>query len=514
MVIFSFMILMFPANQKLNGITVIGGMDLKHMEPILHLTLPMVEQSTWLRFRPSNSVRWGLESIPAKYIRFLEFKFDTEDDKFSIGYMRIEGRSIYCRVPTMITHQVREYDDSNKENFLEKFEDFLHSSMSLDSVLNLEKIRITLNIHEAVRNSLALERGISPWLVDPRSQLIAAPTPKSGLCAFCKQPIENNSPKHYYCMAKKLPSLIMEYKPTASDKDLKDCFCVCACCNEKAEILAGITLAYEEEYYPEELPLPHFEMTPPSHELMGKNQALTNEATSAYINEESSLLWATGGYQKLEKDETKELELFIVQQAIVLRLVVETKCDNISIYDENNDELEMNRLNEDEVEYKFKVQPITQRLKFSLKAVGDEAALTRIRAHFIRTEFPLEEVKIHEPEKLKVRAVASQPVIDSSYDPISRTETFKLTIPSRIIEMQIEVVASKGVSSPLSFYLAFYRKNEFIESTHVILPEASHGSKLWYNIGGEKGTNADKICVFYCDRVPNLKPHNIKFVLK
>lgn len=514
MVIFSFMILMFPANQKLNGITVIGGMDLKHMEPILHLTLPMVEQSTWLRFRPSNSVRWGLESIPAKYIRFLQFKFDTEDNKFSIGYMRIEGRSIYCRVPTMITHQVREYDDANKENFIEKFEDFIHSSMNLDEVLNLEKIRITLSVHEAIRNQLALERCISPWLLDPRSQLIAAPTPKAGFCAFCKQPIENNAPKYYYCMAKKLPSLIMQYKPQQSDKDLKDCFCVCSNCNEKAEILAGITLAYEEEYYPEELPLPHFEMTPPSLELMEKNQVLTNEATSAYINEESSLLWATGGHQKLEKDEEKELELFIVQQAIVLRFVVETKCDNIAIFDENKNQLEMKRLNEDEVEYRFKEQPITQRLKFYLKAVDDEAVLTRIRAHFIRTEFPLEEVKVHEPEKLIARQTVSPPIIDWNYDSVSRTETFKLIKVLKIVEMQVEVVVSRGASSPLSFYLAFYKKDQFIESTHVILPEASHGSKLWYNIGGEKGTKADKICVFYCDRTPNLKPHNIKFVVK
>lgn len=504
MVIFSFMILMYPANQKLKGVTVSGGLDPDHMEQTLHLKLPMVEQATWLRFRPSNSVRWGLESIPDKYVRFLKFEFDSEDDKISIGYIKIEAKSVFCEIPTRIIKTTSIYDDSNRTQFIEIFNDFLKGPMQLDNVIELERLRFSLHISEEFRNRLALEKGISPWLVDSRSQLIAAP--KNNICAFCKQPL--NEIRHRYCQSAKLPSLISALKP---DQQNNSAFSVCDKCNEKAEKLALISEVYEFEFTPEDLPLPHFKVENPRYEMLDRNQVVTNEATAVFMNPDMSLLWKEGGSEIFKQDEEKSYELFVVQQGVFLCFIASTQDDNIDIYDENKKLLHKERINENEVRYAFEEQPITQRLKFSIKAVDHCASLTRLRAEYKRIEFPLEDVALHPNEKLKTGKIAVPPLIESSYDPLTRTETIRPMTSGKIVAMQVEMV-TKGASYSLSFYLGFYNNNkELIQVDHFILPEATHGSMLWYNIGG---ITADTVKVFYADRVAAFKPHNIRFVIE
>ena len=543
MVIISFMINMFPSNRRLRGVTVSGGPDLDHMEPIMKLMLPAVESTTWLRYRPSNAVRWGLEKIPVKYVRFLSFVFDAEGDRFSIGNMKIEGKSIFSGEPAKVLSRRENGDIQNKESFQQSFEDFVKTPMNLTNVLDLERIRITLSISEQLRNYLALQHGISPWRVDSRSQLIAAP--RTGFCAFCKSQIPNDAPSKAFKQAQNLPGLIAikEDKPkveknlstedlkessSASDvtgglddqdakskgKKLEDGFLVCSKCWDEAEAIAQITSAYEEEYHAVALPLPHFDLTGCSHEVSKNNQAYTNEATAAFLNIESSLLWPSGGSDELIQGELREYEMFIVQQAIILKLVVNTSdphIEDLLVRDENGMKLELNRVDDSCVEYLFKEQPITQRLKFSFKNCCAEERtikITRVQACYIIAQFPLEERPQYAPETLETGHHADIP---AQYDATSRTETFKLPKKTSLAAMYVEVASNNTTRSPLSFYLAFYNNKTFIETRHFILPEVSHGCKLWYNLA-KCPSEANIAKIFYNDRIPILKPHNIKFV--
>ena len=79
--------------------------------------------------------------------------------------------------------------------------------------------------------------------------------------------------------------------------------------------------------------------------------------------------------------------------------------------------------------------------------------------------------------------------------------------------MQVEMLVEKGSTTPLSLFIALYKSNEMIANRHIILPEVTNGTKLWYVIDKE-GILADTIKIFYADRFVSIRPHTIRFVIQ
>lgn len=663
MIFYSFMILLYPTNQNLNGISLTGGMDMAHMRPITDLTLPSVEQAIWLRYRPVNACRWGLEKAPKFYVRFLSFNFDCPDPTFSIGNIRIEGKSIFSgesetamttheernmkasqEIPKMpssqstpllskitglnkyrddyytsemgsgslsmltlncdsesldksiLAHQmisdnisddvseatnqneaivagVDENDEKinptslklqeNCERYKHSFQKFVRSARNLRDVLELEKIRVGLGLHEDIRIQLALENGISPWIADSRARLTTLTLHQ---CGFCR--MSHQDSMFYYFPSPIFPGLIKRSKFHE-----KGGFPVCPICNEIAENIANITEAYEANithimsYEHNETPnqssnssqnqsdapkstenelpnfselqtqndisnsnekqhnddlqrskLPHFSILPVDEDLCLHSRAETTESNSAFMNMQSSLLWDKNGSEFLIKGENRFYELFIVQLAVIVKLTI-TISNSIDVapfevFDEEGNPLKMDDVTHKEenttsFDFHFAVQPITKRLKFSIKAL-DNVELRKLKALYIIMKESPEDVQVHKKEQLKMPSLSNSiPYFDNS----SRTETLKLDKVSKITLMQVEMLVEKGSTTPLSLFIALYKSNEMIANRHIILPEVTNGTKLWYVIDKE-GILADTIKLFYADRFVSIRPHTIRFVIQ
>lgn len=663
MILFSFMILMYSSNQKLSTLSVKGGMNMSKMDKIIDLFIPAVESPIWLRFRPNNAVKWGFEKSPKRYIRFLSFEFESPEDTFSIGNIRIEARSVFCgeavtkntdsmssysnqqivktmapsrsspnlsslnqlidenennkssllvedndsiipkslsMEPSVAKSSTNEYlnensaseftdnivddnDDSaldskvdeDKEDRIQRFavsfDKFVRSPQNFASVLELEKVRIGLGLDEIARVRLALMKGISPWVADSRAKLAMVNLKE---CPFCR--LIHNEGVRFFCPSSVYPGLIK-----LSKFHEKGGFPVCKACNDLAENFANITNAYElhhslqvesginkeepkqievenesvneqknenddaeadEALGPDEINIvnhqserqhqideneerrkhdksiiPHFETCGINRELCKGLQASTHEANAAFTNVDSSLLWPNGGSEKLIKGEEKKYDLYIVHLAVVIKLVIKqsnkSEVPLFDVFDFNDKKLLFKKVtpnteeNIELFEFLFDEQPITQRLKFKIKA-NENVELTNLQAFYIITKFPPEEVKVHKSEKL-TEIIPSN--IYPTFNMNNRTDTLKLKKVSKIAKMMVEIVIEKSSTTPYSFYLSFYEKNNVVDVKHFILPEVANGTKLWYNLDG---IQADTIKAFYVDRIPAIKPHVLRFTLQ
>lgn len=673
MILFSFMILVYPANQNLRSLSVRGGMTVNKMEKIMETFIPAVEKPIWLRFRPNNAVRFGFEKSPKRYIRFLSLFFETPDDSFSIGNIRVEARSVFCgeaatstesqtislsksqisksmspsrsspsfssnaskndlqkqnessllasqndqnnehngliksismqpSVPKSATidglndemtskseitdnlsvsisdniddndanpiHQ--ETDENSIERFTQSFDKFVRSPQNLANVLELEKARVGLGLDEKTRVQIAINKGVSPWVADSRARLATINLKE---CPFCK--FSHTEGVKYYCPSAVFPGLIK-----TSKFHEKGGFPVCKGCSDIADIFSNITVSYELQYalthhnaISEEVPsseekeaeseiesddiekvdedevdfsneqskrqrqidqaearrrhdkkiIPHFGTCDINRELCKGLQASTHEANACFLNEESSLLWLEGGSEKLSKDEERKYDMFIVQMAVVLKLVITVKSSEnqqepfFDVLDFHGNCLSFKKLDSPIIkgddlasfEFHFDEQPITQRLKFTIRAKSD-IEMTNLQAFYIITKLPPEEVILHKSDPLKLVPLSgSYP----SFNMTNRTDSIKLSKLAKVTKMLVEFVVEKSSTTPYSFYLCFYRKNQLVDSMHYVLPEVSNGTKLWYNISND-GIETDTVKVFYVDRIASIKPHVLRFVFK
>ena len=133
-----------------------------------------------------------------------------------------------------------------------------------------------------------------------------------------------------------------------------------------------------------------------------------------------------------------------------------------------------------------------------------------LQAFYIITKLPPEEVTLHKSDPLKLVPLSgSYP----SFNMTNRTDSIKLSKLAKVTKMLVEFVVEKSSTTPYSFYLCFYRKNQLVDSMHYVLPEVSNGTKLWYNISND-GIETDTVKVFYVDRIASIKPHVLRFVFK
>ncbi|OHS94372.1 hypothetical protein TRFO_39457 [Tritrichomonas foetus] len=582
MIPFSLIILLFPSKQHLEGVTVQGGMSLSSMKSLTHLALPTVEQPMWCRYKLRNAGTQGIKPGKCGYARFISLDFEAEGT-FTIGSIKLEGRSIYSgealkdqanpennfstkkedlrSLPAselnerLLSHNVpldevqklpiwekvnrlrqilkasahQEEDDTKIAQYSNNFDQYFKSMMNLNDTLELEKLRVGLEVSEEIRFNQAIQKCLNPWLVDARSQLIAAPT---YLCAFCRMPVINETP-FYYAQSTVFPGMIEK-----SENKLG--FAVCANCNQLAENLAKGTEEYLQTVEPPNKSIPHFQ-TGKFQLVNGKIETFTTESTSAFLRfnqncknctnpttstpsltndscdsdrcncvSESceSLLWASGGSFQMRAGGIKDLEVFIVRQAVILKIRIESSSKYLTVFDGSGNQLE--KSSDDPLEFTSHDHPITQLLKFAIRA-DEDLTLHKIQVFYVCTEFPFEDLPKSAIEPPVFPLVS---VMNTQYDPNKRTEVLKLPNLAKITAVQIEMVVERGVSTPLSLCIAFYQKRQLIYSKHFVLPEVPNGAKMWYFFNNGFTIEADHIRVYYLDRVASCKPHILKFVIE
>jgi hypothetical protein len=65
---------------------------------------------------------------------------------------------------------------------------------------------------------------------------------------------------------------------------------------------------------------------------------------------------------------------------------------------------------------------------------------------------------------------------------------------------------------PVSFIIACYLEDAFVVQMHVIVPELDNGKKVWYAL--KESVEADCAKVFYVDRLANMRPHIVRFLVE
>lgn len=526
------LILLYPSNQNLQGINIQGGMTLDKMDFISELVIPDVERPVWCKFSIRNPEKNGFVPSKTSYVRFLSLEFEVDTETFSIGPIKFEARSSFSSEKTTIFNpdfikcSSREYNNDDlisfdtdittptenavSENlpdndlFVESFESLIATRFTLNDILMLEKFRLQHRVTEIFRFNLALEKGINPWLVDASSQLIAAPT---YLCAFCKKPILTGD-SFYYMPSSIYPGLLVN---SPNGANAKRAFPVCRDCRAQADNIVQITKELESHYTAPTYYRAHFSIEEKYHASSSKIESFTNEATSALVVNDTNypLLWSKGGSIWMKKGEIRRFHLFIVQQAVVKSIRIKASSSNLSVFDdETGAELEKT-VDKNHIDFNYKEQPITQLLRFTIRA-DEDIEINRVRAFYISTIFFNEDVPVAQQESFKPTSISN---LTTAFDANTRTDTAKMSQSYRILAVQVEMFIEPGVHTPLSLCFALYEKDQLVYSRLVLLPEVPLGSTLWYNFD-EEGVDADCIKIFYLDRSSSMKPHLFKFSIK
>jgi hypothetical protein len=501
MKLFSIMILLYPApfEKAATKVTIAGGLSLEDCPVLVDFALPVVTAPIWCRYRLWQAQRWALGIAPSQpYLRFLKLKFHTRGDSFSIGNLRIEGRSIFSHETSFSSSDLRTPDETAIERFGISFEQFLKSKRSLRDVLDLEKTRIGVRISESHLQNLALTAGINPWLADSQGQLLIRGI---STCALCDQPLEG---LRVVCFdhAKLLKGLITK----SGDRGP---FRVCPACLEIAENVAQTAEVYEEERVMAKLPLPHFVagvVTEPA--VITMSQALTSEATAAIAHGEESVLWNSGGSLTIPPHEERALEFFIVQFSIVREISVYVKAGRFSLIGHDGIEMAGAERSDGLWVFQFAEPQITQTISVTVKALDDEVEISRIQLLYIITEFPLET-----PAVIANPPAVSAPVANIQAQYSSGERTVHFSFPrANVSKFQLEVVVDRNFKVPISFYFAAYADSQLVYSQPFIVPELENGKKIWYVL--DEMVSADSVKIFFVDRWSAIKPHIVRLSLE
>ena len=498
MQLFSLIILLYPTqfNATATRMTVSVGMSLEEMSVIGEIGLPIVSSPLWCRYRFGLMERWALgNSVPERYGRFVSLKFDVTGDSYCLGNVKFETRSVFSGLPDLRPPPQPELDEESVKRFDISFDAFMQSKKTPKDVIELEKARLAIKIPERHREELALKAGMNPWLADADGQLRAAP---SYCCLACGKNLSQVEETTVYNF-KQHPVV----KGLFTKADLRSSIRICADCMEFAEGVSQMTDIYVDEVKPQSVGIPHFEAGNPKTDLLQRNQAVTFDSNAVVLNDRNTIVWEQEGSVKLEANESKDFELFVVQQAIVLQFLVRSSSSKIRLTSkgcsETPQEVEPGRYT-----FVFTEQPITQRLKFTVQAGDEPAEISQIQLLYIITEFPLET-----PELMK----QTPPVTTKPNSPIGyysaqkRTDLFKFP-KGTLKRFQLEVVVDKNVPVPISFIVACYQDDTFVHAEHFIMPEAPNGSVLWYTLS--QGVVCNSMKIFYVDRLTMIKQHNVR----
>lgn len=502
-------ILLYPSKQRLSKMTINGGMTLDTLQKVSEITLPAVEEETWCRYKFLQENHYGLPHSSCGYVRFMTLEFTVDLDLYKIGPMKFEGRSIFSTVPALrynpnpAIHPIvptTKSEEDRKIEFSKHFENYIHSEMNLYETMLIEKVRLSFGLSESYRSELAIKNGVSPWLVDPISQLQVA---TNSICAFCHKPFGNN-PVTYYSQSLVYPGLI---EATPFGKKQKDSIPICTDCKDRADCICRITTEFCKSYTVPEFFRPHFSVQESYKSTNQKIETYTNEATASFLYDDCSLLWTKNGELSLKKDEKRSFDLFIVQYAIITKVRIKATSNNFDVFDEDTSvKLDLDKNNTSHWDYIYTNQPITQRLRFSIVA-HENLTLHRIRAFYVATQYPIENVLIGDPDMLNHMHFSQN---TPTFDPITRTETAVFDEVQHFFSVQVEAVIEEGTKTPMSLCVALYLQDKLVYSLYILLPEVSNGKKLLYKFLTE-GVAADTAQIFYLDRLTSIKPHIYRF---
>jgi hypothetical protein len=335
-------------------------------------------------------------------------------------------------------------------------------------------------------------REVNPWVADSCGQLIA----RRGGCLICGNP-EPPDPV-YFEQGKTLTGLLQS---TNKRTRLR----MCMGCSETGEDITRITEVYQEENadIPGQLPL--FELGTIDISRLRTNQALTSDGSAAFLSGgHPSLLRSEGGTFKIAPHTIEKFVLFVMHHAIILEIWIESDIDRFILKGPQGVKV-MKREQEDGLfSFPLPEPAITQILHFSVETEDETVVIRKIQVLYIVTEFPFESVPI----------ITNFPPIGwkkcqavHSYVSADRTDTIKFT-KTKIIRFMVEVVVEKNSRPPLSFVFVAFLDGKIVFRKHYVMPELDSGKTIWYRL--DETLEVDLVKIFYLDRCPVMRPHNIK----
>lgn len=286
--------------------------------------------------------------------------------------------------------------------------DFLASPRSVAGVLELERARIALRIDdERLFNSL-LERGVNPWVADSCGQLIAF----RGACLICGNP--DPPDPVFFTQNRVLPGLLQR---AAGRTPLR----MCSSCSEIGDNLARIADLYQEEHAAVAGPLPEFAPGACDIARLLTNQALTSDASSAFLSGGDSALLRGNASFAIPADSTEHFALFIVQHAIILEIWISADRDSFTVVGSDGGEIPKRDLDDGVWSCPLPEPAISQTISFSVSA-SESVTLTHIQVLYINTEFPV----VAAPIKTAFPAVPWKKAgVAAAFSAADRTDTLK-----------------------------------------------------------------------------------------
>ncbi|KAH0794074.1 SacI domain containing protein [Histomonas meleagridis] len=283
-----------------------GGKTLDSMHYLTTITLPEVEETTWLRFNIINNNELSLPERYNDYIRYLRFKVDVPFSSFTIGTIKFEAISFFsCQQFKYIKNRECNSEDApSVDSMIKKIDSKTQKSMMQILENEIYKVNYQINVEEY--NVSAVKHCFNPWLIDAESQLMIHSPQK---CLLCQKQFNGKVKiSAQYKPSKIYPGLIKE-----CDKD--GTFFTCKKCYEFSNHISLMTNTFEHENkVMMTLPL-SFAITPSLQQNLPKLKAIGTHGSFVPANSNSNILHPSSEEVTIEKDETKEFLYYVVNSA-------------------------------------------------------------------------------------------------------------------------------------------------------------------------------------------------------
>ena len=489
-----------PLDEAASRVVISVGNSLDDMTTLCNTPFPNVETSSWLKYNLLKAERWAVgASRYRRWVRLVSIRFEVPGERFVIGNIRLETRSIMANRPEMEEFTLVPSNECLFVQFNNDFEKFVSSKQRFEDVLELETKRLALQIPESYRNLKALELGINPWRCDPEGQLAAV---KPSQCPVCKKYLTASSSGDVECykQCEICKGLVMKSSEKSQIR-------ICKSCQGRIESIALTSEKFERDYQPTSKGIPVFRRVAQDPELFQKSMVLSGDSSAIVVEDTTGCVWTPGKTVTLPPNSSRNITILICQPAIVLEshFYVNNGTD-LSVTDKSTS---LEKANSDgKLIFRYHDHPVTQIIELTLETGATPVDVNDIRILYIPSEPPVVAQSFAKPiAPLGLRANA----VKSAFDASSRTTTFEFHT-SKICKFQVTIASNSASPTPQSFILACYKANNIEYSETIVLPELESGKKLWFCLS--KPVVCDRVCVFFIDRQPSIQPHVVSLVFE
>jgi hypothetical protein len=381
-------------------------------------------------------------------------------------------------------------DDATVKRFEASVDDFLASPRSVADVLELERLRVALRVGEERLFSGMLERGINPWVADSCGQLIAF---RSG-CLICGH--ADPPDPAFYTQNRVLRGLLQR---TPERSPLR----MCARCSEIGDNLSRIADIYEEEHAPVAGALPEFAAGTGDIDWLLANQALTSDASSAFLNSgDSALLRGTARFS-LPANATAKFALFIVRPAVILEIWISADRGAFTVAGADGSEIPKRGRADGGWSCPLREPAVSQTIAFAITASAP-LTVTHLQVLYIAGESPCGAA----PAAPIAAAVGwRKSAVSGTFSAVDRTDTLKFA-HALLARFMVRLAVDKGARPPLSFVFAAFLGGRPVFRRAYILPELDNGRRVWYRL--DPPVEADTVKLFYIERCEAVRPHSVR----